>query len=80
MAQRQADAANVPLYEVILHAKDYPSMEKAVGKLTAFSDMIEECAQLLFTLTLPDFYEEVLLRTCHSRKQARMNSCGGSDQ
>ena len=47
MAQRQADAANVPLYEVILHAKDYPSMEKAVGKLTAFSDMIEECAQLL---------------------------------
>ncbi len=63
MAQRQADAANVPLYEVILHAKDYPSMEKAVGKLTAFSDMIEECAQLLFTLTLPDFYEEVLLRT-----------------
>ena len=63
MAQRQADAANVPLYEVILHAKDYPSMEKAVGKLTAFSDMIEECAQLLFTLTLPDFYEEVLIRT-----------------
>ena len=63
MAQRQADAANVPLYEVILHATDYPSMEKAVGKLTAFSDMIEECAQLLFTLTLPDFYEEVLLRT-----------------
>ena len=44
----------MPLYEVILHAKDYPSMEKAVGKLTAFSDMIEECAQLLFTLTLPD--------------------------
>ena len=63
MAQRQADAANVPLYEVILHAADYPSMEKAVGKLTAFSDMIEECAQLLFTLTLPDFYEEVLIRT-----------------
>ena len=25
--------------------------------------MIEECAQRLFTLTLPDFYEEVLLRT-----------------
>ena len=31
-----------------LHAKDYPSMEKAVGKLTAFTDMIEECAQLLY--------------------------------
>ncbi len=63
MAERQASAANVPLYEVILHAKDYPSMEKAAAKLTAFSDMIEGCAELLFTLELPDFYEEVLLRT-----------------
>ena len=29
----------------------------------AFSDMIEDCAALFKTPTLPDFYEEVLIRT-----------------
>jgi len=29
----------------------------------AFTVVIEECAELLTTLSLPDFYEEVMLRT-----------------
>ena len=37
--------------------------EKAAAKLMAFTVVIEECAELLTTLSLPDFYEEVMLRT-----------------
>ena len=53
-----------------------PALEKAVGKLTAFSDMIEECAQLLFTLTLPDFYDEVLIRTGYVAMLRAEERCG----
>ncbi len=63
MAERQALAANVPLYNVVSDPYCYPSMEKAAAKLMAFTVMIEECAQLLETLSLPDFYEELLIRT-----------------
>lgn len=63
MAQRQALAAGVPLYSVISDPYSYPSLEKAAGKLMAFTVLIEECAQLLQTLSLPEFYEEVMQRT-----------------
>ena len=63
MAERQAEAAGLPLYEVLSRSKDYPSLEKAGAKLAAFTSLIEECAALLETLSLPDFYEEVMLRT-----------------
>ena len=63
MAERQAASASVPLYSVVSDPYSYPSMEKPAAKLMAFTVMIEECAQLLETLSLPDFYEEVLIRT-----------------
>ena len=63
MADRQALAAGLPLYDVLRSARDYPSLEKAGAKLAAFCALIEECAELLNTLSLPDFYEEVMLRT-----------------
>ncbi len=63
MADRQAAAAGLPLYDVLSHVRDYPSLEKAGAKLAAFCALIEECAELLNTLSLPDFYEEVMLRT-----------------
>ena len=63
MAQRQAAAAGVPLYTVVSDPYSYPSLEKAAAKLMAFTVVIEECAELLTTLSLPDFYEEVMLRT-----------------
>ena len=63
MAQRQALAAGVPLYSVICDPYSYPSLGKAAGKLMAFTVLIEECAQLLQTLSLPEFYEELLQRT-----------------
>ena len=63
LAQRQAAAAGVPLYTVVSDPYSYPSLEKSAAKLMAFTVVIEECAELLTTLSLPDFYEEVMLRT-----------------
>jgi len=63
MARRQAAAAGVPLYTVVSDPYSYPSLEKSAAKLMAFTVVIEECAELLTTLSLPDFYEEVMLRT-----------------
>ena len=63
MASRQAGAAGVPLYTVISDPYSYPSLEKAAAKLMAFTVLIEDCAELLKTLSLPDFYEELLIRT-----------------
>ena len=63
MAQRLADSGNQPLYSVISNARAYPSLEKAASKLAAFTDMIEQCAGLLQQMSLPDFYDELLLRS-----------------
>ena len=63
MAERQAAAAALPLYSIISDPYSYPSMEKAAQKLMAFTVMIEECAELLETESLADFYDEVLVRT-----------------
>ena len=35
----------------------------AAGKFSAFVDLIEECADLLDIMPLPDFYDQLLLRT-----------------
>ena len=63
MAQRQAVAAGLPLYQVISHAGAYPCLEKAAPRLMAFTQMIEGCAALADTMALPEFYDEVLRRT-----------------
>lgn len=63
MAERQAAASEQPLYRVIENAKNYPSLEKSAAKLADFTNLISECEGLLSSLSLPDFYEEVMLRT-----------------
>ena len=63
MAERQAQAANLPLYSVISDPYSFPCLEKAANKLMAFTVLIEDCVALLETLSLPDFYEELLIRT-----------------
>jgi len=62
-AQRLADAEELCLYSVIADSASYGPLEKSAGKLTRFRDLIEECADLLDTMSLPDFYEELLIRT-----------------
>ena len=61
--ERICTAASMPLYSVVSDPYNYPAMERSAQKLMVFTVMIEECAELLNTLPLPDFYEEVLIRT-----------------
>ena len=56
-------AEHKPMYDIIRNARDYNQLDRAVAKLQAFSTMIEECAALLHELPLPEFYEELLIRT-----------------
>ena len=62
-AERLSEAASIPLYQVLHDARSYPALEKAWGKLKAFTDMVELCASLLSQMPLPDFYDELLIRT-----------------
>ena len=56
-------AEHKPMYEIIRNARDYNQLDRAAAKLQAFSAMLEQCAALLDELPLPEFYEELLLRT-----------------
>ena len=62
-AQIMAAADGISLYSVICDPGSFGPLEKAVSKLTRFRDLIEECAELLDTMTLPEFYDELLVRT-----------------
>ncbi len=63
-AERLSLAGGVPLYSVISDPYSYGPLEKPAQKFLQFSGMIEELARLLDEgITLPDFYEEVMLRT-----------------
>ena len=70
-AQRQADSAGLPLYDVIRQARQYPSLERSAAKLNDFTAMLEECCKLLDSLSLPDFYEELLIRTGYAAMLAQ---------
>ena len=63
-AERLAQAEGMGLYHVVSDPYSYGPLEKAAGKLLQFTVLIEELAQLLETrISLPEFYEEVMLRT-----------------
>ncbi len=63
-AQRLAQAEGRPLYSVVSDPYSYGPLEKPAAKLMQFSLLIEGLAQLLDEgMSLPDFYEEVMLRT-----------------
>ncbi|MBE6958340.1 MAG: ATP-dependent DNA helicase PcrA [Ruminococcaceae bacterium] len=63
-AQRLADAEGLPLYEVLAHPGSYAPLEKIVGKLKAFTTLIDGLETLLDEgMSLPEFYEELMLRT-----------------
>ena len=63
-AQRLATAEGKGLYHVISDPYSYGPLEKYASKLLQFSVMIEELAHLLETgISLPEFYEEVMIRT-----------------
>ncbi len=63
-AERLAQAEGIPLYSVVSDPYSYGPVEKAAMKLMQFSSLIEGLAQLLEDgVSLPDFYEEVMLRS-----------------
>ena len=64
IADRLAQAEGLGLYKVVSDPYSYGPLEKAAGKLLQFTVMIEELANLLEDgMTLPEFYEEVMVRT-----------------
>ena len=63
-AERIAAAEGQGLYHVVSDPYSYGPLEKAAAKLKQFSDFIEGLAQFLEDgMSLPEFYEEVMLRT-----------------
>ena len=61
--ERQAVAAGKPLYHIVSDPYNYPALTRSAGKLMDFTMLIEECAALPDTMSLSDFYEEMLKRT-----------------
>jgi len=62
-AGRLASSQGMCLYDIVSDAYTYPALQRPAEKFMMFTVMIEECAALLDTLSLPDFYEEVMIRT-----------------
>ena len=63
-AERLAEAEQKPLYHVVSDPYSYAPLEKPANKMLQFTAMIEDLAQLLEDgMALPEFYEEVLIRT-----------------
>ena len=63
-AIRLSEAEGTPLYSVVSRPGDYAPLEKPAAKLSQFSAMIEGLAGLLEDgMSLPEFYDEVLIRT-----------------
>ena len=73
MAARLAEASGLSLYRVISNARAYPALEKAEKRLQAFTELIEGCSALLHEMTLPDFYDELLLRSGYSAMLEQKN-------
>mgnify|MGYP003289626082 CR=1 FL=1 len=63
-AVRLAEAEGRPLYTVVSDPYSYAPLEKPAMKLMQFSALIEGLAELLEEgISLPDFYDELLIRT-----------------
>ncbi|MBQ8835238.1 MAG: UvrD-helicase domain-containing protein [Oscillospiraceae bacterium] len=63
-AVRLAEAEGKPLYSVVSDPYSYGPLEKPAMKLMQFTALIEGMAQLLEEgMSLPDFYDELLIRT-----------------
>ncbi len=61
--ERLSLASGKPLYDIVSDPYNYPAMARSASKLMDFTILIEDCAALLETLSLPEFYEELLVRT-----------------
>ena len=62
-AQRLAQENGTSLYEVVLHARQYPDLQKSAAKLKSFADMMELLRAKVDEMPLPQLYEEVVAET-----------------
>lgn len=62
-AQTIATREGQSLWSIIKNPLAYPDLQKAAGKLLAFTALLDELRGLLDRLSLSDFYEELMLRT-----------------
>jgi len=63
-AEKMAQIDSVSLYQVVSDPYSYGPLEKSANKLLQFTVLIEDLAQLLDSgLSLPEFYDELLIRT-----------------
>lgn len=60
-----ADGLGVSLYEVLLHAEDYPALSRAAGRIRQFTDMMEKLRQIneQEDSSVSALYEEMLEAT-----------------
>jgi len=65
-AQSIALREDTPLMAVLDHAGLYPQLQRAAPKLSQFTRLIMDLSELAQTMALPDFYEELLIRTGYS--------------
>jgi DNA helicase II / ATP-dependent DNA helicase PcrA len=61
--EQVAQQEGLPLYEVALHARVYPQLERQAAKLAAFTDLIESLRTQAMTLSLEEFYDKVIETT-----------------
>ena len=62
-AQVIATEEGLPLMEVLRRAGDYPQLKASTGKLTAFTEMIDEMRRQADDMGLVEFYEYVCRRS-----------------
>lgn len=63
-AERLAAAEGKGLYNVVSNPEYYAPLEKSAAKFRKFTEIIEGLSELLTEgMSLPDFYDEVLIRT-----------------
>ena len=59
-AREIAENNDMPLYEVVSHADDYPEFKTAIKKLLAFSEIIESLRKLVDAIPLSELAERVM--------------------
>ena len=62
-AQAIATEESLPLMEVLRRAGDYPQLKASAGKLTSFTEMIDEMRRQADDMGLVEFYEYVCRRS-----------------
>ncbi len=58
-----ADGLGLSFYGVISHANEYPMLSSAAGKLTGFTNLINELAESLELKEIEEFYQDVITKT-----------------